>query len=313
VQRFDLVLDWVANVQFAGPCLALDRGLYRAAGIDLRLEPWTEDGRSIIAKTLGRAVPAAGSAEDNLVVSARAAGVAVRGLAAMFQTTPLVVMTRPEAGVGTLGDLRGKRVAMHCDGIRILEALLAEEGVDRGDVEIAEVTHDLGNLASGRWDAVQGYAVSEPLELASRGLETATLTLRGATLHPYAQVLFADDGLVARAPGLYRAMLDATFAGWRAAIAEPAAAARAIRAVGAPMADSEREMAALAAVAALVRGDSADEARGLGRIDPARWASNVACYRRAGIVPADQAPLAALDAAFWQGEVGADRLSRHPG
>jgi len=302
MQRFDLVLDWVPNVQFVGPCWALANGMYRDAGIDLRLVPWTEDGRTIVEKTLAREVPAAGSSEDNLVIGARARGeAAVRGLAAMFLTTPLVVMSLPESRIATLADLRGKRVAMYCDGIRILESLLEADGISRDALEIGEVTHDLGNLTSGRWDAVQGYAVSEPLELAMRGVTVDTLTLRSPALHPYAQVIFAADGAFAAARELYRTMLAATYQGWDAAIRDPAGAAAAIRAVGMPMADAAREQQALARVGQLVRGEAVDRARGLGVIDPERWASNVAAYIRAGIVPPGTAPLDALDPDLWHG------------
>lgn len=314
MQPFDLVLDWVPNVQFAGPCWALANGYYRDAGIDLRLVPWVEDGRMIVEKTLSRGVPAAGSAEDNLVIKARVQdGTAVRGLAAMFLTTPLVVMSLPEARIFTLADLRGKRVAMHCDGIRILEALLDDAGIARNELEIGEVTHDLGNLTSGRWDAVQGYAVSEPLELGIRGVAVKTLTLRGLEIHPYAQVIFALDSAVAEAPALYRNMLDATFRGWRAAVNDPKGAARAIHATGMPMADAARELEALACVAELVQGEAPDRARGLGIIDPARWASNVAAYVRAGIVPTGTAPLDALDTALWQSMKQPDLLAGHRG
>jgi ABC-type nitrate/sulfonate/bicarbonate transport system substrate-binding protein len=300
MERFDLVLDWLPNVQFAGPCLALAEGFYRSAGLDLRLIPWFEDGQSIIDRTRARTVSAAGSAEDNLVIKARVCdGLPVSALAAMFQTTPLVVMSLPGSGITRIQDLAGKRVAMHCDGIRILEVLLVEAGVDRSGLDLVEVTHDLGNLTSGRWDAVQGYAVSEPLELASRGVTVETLTLRSAALHPYAQVVFADDAAVATAPDLYRAMLSATFDGWRAAINDPEAALHAIRAFGAPMEDPAQERIALDRVLALVNGEEVDGAAGLGRIASARWASNVAAYTRAGIVPGHPDPLVALKPPEW--------------
>jgi ABC-type nitrate/sulfonate/bicarbonate transport system substrate-binding protein len=305
MQRFDLVLDWVPNVQFAGPCWALANGLYRDAGLDLQLVPWTEDGRTIVEKTLARDVPAAGSAEDNLIIAARARGdAAVRGLAAMFLTTPLVIMSLPETRIGTLSDLRGKRVAMHCDGIRILESMLEAAGIPLDALELGEVTHDLGNLTSGRWDAVQGYAVSEPLELAMRGTKVETLTLRSPALHPYAQVIFAEDQAVAAAPALYRSMLAATYRGWDAAIRDPAAAAAAIRAVGIPMAQADLEQEALARVGQLVRGEATDQQRGLGVIDLERWAGNAEAYIRAGILPPGTAPLDALDRQLWTGPVG---------
>ena len=205
-QPFAFYLDWLPNVQFAGICWALDRRLYSDAGLDVTLIPWVEDGRSIVQKVLAGGL-CAGSAEDNLVLaqSARGAG-QVSALAAMFQTTPLIVMSRPESSIRRIGDLRARRVAMHSDGIRILEAMLDLHGISRSDLDLFEVTHDLDNLLERRFDAVQGYAVSEPLELAARGLNVSTFTLRHPDLHPYAQVDLRTGCAACRPAPAFRAI-----------------------------------------------------------------------------------------------------------
>ena len=300
LQRMELVLDWIANVQFAGPCWAVAHGLYRDAGIDMALVPWEAEDRDIVAKTCARDVPAIGSSEDNLVIAAAARGAApVAAMAAMFQTTPLVLMSQPAKPLERIADLRGKRVAIHCDGLHVLEGLMHLHDIAADDVEIVEVTNDLDNLTSGGFDAVQGYAVCEPQEHAARGLHPATLTLRHPSLHPYAQVMFAPTASIEAHAGLYRAALDATFAGWQAVLADPVGAARAIEAVGAPMADRALQAEALGQVGALVRGMGDDGRLGLGCIDPARWAANIAAYARVGLVPDTTAPDCALRADLW--------------
>ena len=296
-QPFVFYLDWLPNAQFAGICWALDRGLYEDAGLDVTLVPWVDDGRSIVEKVLAGGL-CAGSAEDNLVVAANACGEAqVSALAAMFQLTPLVVMSRPEAGIRSIRDLRAKRVAMHCDGIRILEGMLDLHGIDRSDLDLVEVTHDLDNLVERRFDAVQGYAVSEPLELAARGLDVSTFTLQHPKLHPYAQVIFATAALLAAQRQPFERFLQASFAGWRACLEDLEEAAASIRRVGAPMPDPEREIAALRLVGQLVAGGCTADA--LGSIDQRRWEVNLRAYRSLGIVPAETPLSCALDTSFW--------------
>ena len=298
-QPFTFYLDWLPNAQFAGICWALDHGLYRDADLDVRLVPWVEGGRSIVQKVLSGGL-CAGSAEDNLVVAANARGEArISAVAAMFQMTPLIVMSRPESAIRSIGDLRAKRVAMHSDGIRILEGMLDLHGISRSDLELFEVTHDLNNLLERRFDAVQGYAVSEPLELAARGLTVSTLTLHHPELHPYAQVIFAPDALLSDRRRTFERFLEATFAGWRACVEDLDRAAASIRRVGAPMPDPEWEIAALRLVSRLVSGG--DPGHALGSIDRKRWAANLRAYRRFGIVPPDTPLSCALDATFWPG------------
>ena len=296
-QPFAFYLDWVANAQFAGICWALDHGLYDDAGLDVTLVPWVEDGRSIVQKVMAGGL-CAGSAEDNLVVAASARGEGnVSALAAMFQQTPLVVMSRPESGIRSISDLQGKRVAMHCDGIRILEGMLELHGIRRSDVQLCEVTHDLNHLLERRFDAVQGYAVSEPLELAACGMTVSTFTLQHPKLHPYAQVIFATDAMLAAQPEPFRRFLHASFEGWRACLGDLDEAALSIRRVGVPMHDRDREAASLELVSSLVTGGSVRDA--LGCIDRQRWAANLNAYCHLGIIPPHTPPSCALDTSFW--------------
>ena len=294
---FTFYLDWLPNAQFAGICWALDRGLYGDEDLDVTVVPWVEDGRSIVQKVLSGGL-CAGSAEDNLVVAANARGeTRVSALAAMFQRTPLIVMSRSESAIRSIGDLRAKRVAMHHDGTRILEAMLDLHGISRSDLDLFEVTHDLNNLLERRFDAVQGYAVSEPLELAALGLNVSTFTLWHPKLHPYSQVIFAPDALLAARRRTFERFLRASFAGWRACLEDLDQAAASIRRVGVPMPDPEREIAALRMVRRLVTGGDGTDA--LGGIDRQRWAANLRAYRRLGIVPPDTPVSCALNTSFW--------------
>ena len=296
-EAFTFYLDWLPNAQFAGICWSLDRGLYGEADLDVTLVPWAEDGRSMVERVVAGGL-CAGSAEDNLVVAAKAcSGAQVSAVAVIFKQTPLVVMSRPESGIRSIADLRGKRVAMHCDGIRILEGMLDLHGIRRSDLELVEVAHDLDNLLEQRFDAVQGYAVAEPLELAALGLTVSTFTLRHPQLHPYAQVIFAPDSLLAAQRRTYERFLQVSFTGWRACLEDLDQASASIRRVGAPMENPEREIAALRLVRELVMAGNGSN--GIGRIDPSRWAANLHAYRRLGIVPPDTLPNCALDTSFW--------------
>ena len=187
---------------------------------------------------------------------------------------------------------------MHCDGIRILEGMLDLHGINRSELDLVEVTHDLENLQAGRFDAVQGYAVAEPLELEARGVAVSTFPLRHPKLHPYAQVVFAPDELLAAHRRTYERFLEASFAGWRACFGDFDQAASSIRRVGAPMEDPEREIKALRLVRRLVTGGGSAEA--LGTINLERWAGNLRAYRRLGIVPSDTPLTCAVDTSFWQ-------------
>ncbi len=49
---FTFYLDWIVGAQFAGLLWASANGLYEAIGLDVRLVPWYDDGRTVLDKVL---------------------------------------------------------------------------------------------------------------------------------------------------------------------------------------------------------------------------------------------------------------------
>jgi len=278
---FTFYLDWVLCAQFAGLCWAQAKGLYTAAGLDVTLVPWQEDGRTIVEKVCAGGL-CAGSSEDNLLVSARAASQPIKALATMLQDSPLVLITRAESAIHSLADLPGRRVAMQPDGNRILEAVLALSGIDRQHITIIESAYDLNRLAQDRVEAMQGYVMAEPIELAHLGVVTRVIPIRHAQLHPYAQVFFTTEAVIQQHETTLRRFLQASLAGWQAALCQPEEAVAAILALngGATAAATEREM--LAAMTPYALGDL--DLAHFGWLDRQRWERNLATYQQIGIL-----------------------------
>jgi NitT/TauT family transport system substrate-binding protein len=224
----------------------------------------------------------AGSCEDNLVVSRAAEDGSVKVFGAMLQATPLVLMSLPEQRIRSLGDLRGKRIGMHTDGIRVLEMLLKLEGIPLADLTIEEVGFDLAHLPEGRFDAQQGYAMTEPLQLEAMGMHVDLLTLQSPQLQPYAQTYFAPSAALKTDRAAFRAFLAASTAGWRAVCTEPDEAAHIVaRMMGDPShADTQRRM--LDRVVPLVAGHLPSDH--IGTIQTPQWTRNLDSYVRTGLL-----------------------------
>ena len=250
--------------------------------LDVTLIPWQEDGHTIIEKVTAGGI-CAGSSEDNLIVAGKVAGVEVRALAVMLQESPLVLMTKPQSGIRSLTDLPGKRVAMHVDGIRILEAVLALKRIDRSDIEITEVTYDLDNLIQDRFDAVQGYAFSEPFALAAKGIKVHLIPIRDQLLHPYAQVFFATENCITEHSDMFRSFLSASFAGWQQAMTHRQEAAHTVVKVAGGAADLATEQKTIDTMYPYVAGNMG--LKRFGTIDMKRWDDNIESYAHFRIIP----------------------------
>jgi ABC-type nitrate/sulfonate/bicarbonate transport system substrate-binding protein len=296
MQTFTFFLDFQICGQFTGLCWALEKGLYRDAGLNVELVPWIEDGRSITDRVLQHSGLCAGCSEDNLIISACAAGQPAKALGTMLHTSPLVLMTRRSSSIRSLNDLAGKRVAMHCDGIRILEGVLALQEIDQTQIHIEELPFDIERLVQGDFDAVQGYVTSEPLELKARGIDVHTIAVRHHELHPYAQVFFAAQHNIEECRPEMEAFFRASFSGWRQAMQDRDEAARVVAHLAGNHADVDMERRIIEAIDGHLTGLGGMDCYGM--LDLERWERNLGTYARFGIVPRQMTVIDTVDTSF---------------
>ncbi|MEO0937027.1 MAG: ABC transporter substrate-binding protein [Pseudomonadota bacterium] len=228
MQRLNLYLDWKLNCQFAGLIWALDMGLFERGGVDLRvIQPVAGDPVPVLDRVQLNA-DAIGTVEENLAIQAAAEGRPVRAFGAMLQRAPLVLMTDAAGPVRGFADLSGRRVAMHADGATQLRALMRLSGLDPDEIDMTVGGWTLADLRQGRFDAVQGYAITEAQALARAGYDARLIPLHHAALSPASIVLVAHQDLADRRTDVLRAVLDALAVGWAAVLQDPASAAQTV-------------------------------------------------------------------------------------
>ena len=192
-------LDFLISSQFFGLLWAQEKGYYSKYGLDVDFIEWKEDGKSIIEKVINNVDVSLGSSEENLIISACDEGYKIKALATMLQKSPLVIMTKKNKNINSINDLIGKKVAMHCDGIKVFEAILDIEQINRKLIDIKELPCDPDRLLNDEFDGVQGYAMAEPINLEMSGVKLSLISVTHHNLNPYAQVFFTTDENIIRA------------------------------------------------------------------------------------------------------------------
>ncbi len=215
-------------------------------------------------------------------MSNAALGGSVAAFGAMLQDTPLVLMSRPDRRIRSIGDLHSKRVGMHPDGIRALEIVLALEGISVADVDIHEVGFDLDHIRHDRFDAVQGYTMTEPVQLAVSGVAVDVLSIKHPRLLPYAQVYFSERTLMTNNRRAFESFLSASNAGWLSVCAEPDRAAALIaEMLGAPTQQTEQRQMLERLIPLVLGGRQANQ---IGAIDLEQWQRNLETYANFGLI-----------------------------
>jgi NitT/TauT family transport system substrate-binding protein len=297
-------LDWVFNVQFAGLLMADYLGLYKQRDLTVALKPW-ESGM-IVPDVVAADPMAIGCSEQNLILAAQAQGAPIKAVATMFQASPYALMAMPDSNIQTLADLVGKKVGIHADGVKVMELVKSINGLKPGDIEVVEIPYEnkLNRLIGGELAALQCYAVDEPIGFAKQvGQAPILLPMDQYGYKAYAQVFFASDALLQQQPEQVKAFLEASFAGWRIALANIPATAKLIAETYAEKDSKYTDVAyqqqSLQLVGEYVlRGIAANQ---IGTILPAQWQQATDLMAQYNIIADRPDPEKSLDLSFWSG------------
>jgi NitT/TauT family transport system substrate-binding protein len=276
-----LQLDWKANAQFAGPLVAKEEGWYQEAGLDVTIRP-AEQNRDQVAEVANQ--PGwIGVGEADVLLVARSKGQPIKAFAAMFQTTPLVLMTLKSSGLKTFTDLRGKRIGLHSDSQKAIDVLLSFNHMARAEVTIVEVPYNLDLLLQGRVDAMQGYSVDEAVDLTLRGHPVNLIPMSENGYVAYAEVLFSNEKFLESDPNAIATFLSVTNRGWERAVHDPGQTAKMIATKYLRGADPAYQEASLRAIEPLLNYETHDSR--LGWMKPETWAASERMFNQYQILP----------------------------
>jgi NitT/TauT family transport system substrate-binding protein len=216
-----LPMGYIPNIQFAPFYVAVEKGYFKEAGIELEFDyKFETDGVTLVGA--GELPFAIASGEQ--VLLARAQGLPIVYVAAWYQQYPVSVVARSELGILIPQDLKGRKIGLpglfgaNYVGLR---ALLHEAGLEESDVTLDAVGFNQVELmAAGQQDIVVGYAANEPIQLRAQGV--AVTEIRVAD---YVQLasngILASEKVITENPELVRAFVGAFLKGLEDTVANP--------------------------------------------------------------------------------------------
>jgi PAS domain S-box-containing protein len=218
MERVTLQLKWRHQFQFAGYYAAIEQGYYREAGLEVVLRE-AEPGKDPVEAVLrGEAEFGVGTSELMLL---RAKGEPVVVLAAVFQHSPLVLIT---LGGGAEVDLQ----AVHDRPMMVepqsaeLFAYFKNEGIDPARLKVVHHTFSVADLLSGKVGAMTGYLSDEPFLLQRAGVAFSVFSPRAGGIDFYGDNLFTTEAHIRENEARVKAFREASLRGWEYALAHPA-------------------------------------------------------------------------------------------
>ena len=208
-----LPMGYIPNVQFAPFYVAVEKGYFKQAGLEIQFDYKSE--------TDGVALVGANELEFSLVsgeqvLLARAQGLPVVYVMAWWQDYPVAVAALEKQGIRKPADLKGKKIGLpglYGANYVGLRALLNAGGLREEDVTLDSVGYNqIEALVTERDQAIAIYANNEPIQLVAQGYKADVLRVADY-VSLASNGLLTNEKTIAEKPELIRKMVQAILRG----------------------------------------------------------------------------------------------------
>lgn len=216
-----LYLTYYPTVEFAGICLALDKGWYKDAGIDLSID---FKDLAITDKILNDEADIAMHSGHEIIRQV-SKGNMVKAFAAEYQFNPLSLAANPK--YKNLEDLRQKTIGYFTEQEKdYLRVMFASVGVGLDELNFKLVptfrVDDLISLfKSKQFDAIPVWEFNHPVSFALKGYNVTQFASYKSGFHFYGSVFFAKPKTIHTRSEELAKFIAITRRGWLAALANP--------------------------------------------------------------------------------------------
>ena len=221
LKQIRLPMGYIPNVQYAPFYVAVEKGYYRDAGLEIEFDySFETDGVALVGA--GELPFAVVSGEQ--VLLARAQGLPVKYVAAWWQQYPVGIVALAEKNIRQPAFFKANKIGVPgLFGANYIgsQTLLQAGGLSETDVTLDSIGYNqVEALVSGQEDAVVIYVNNEPLQLQAQGYSVNVIRVAD-----YMQLasngLITNEAIAAQEPDLARRMAQATLKGLADTLANP--------------------------------------------------------------------------------------------
>jgi NitT/TauT family transport system substrate-binding protein len=289
-----LPVGYIPNVQFAPLYVAIEKGFYREAGLDVTIDYSMENDNTVLTATdeLQFAV-----VSGEQVLLARAQQMPVVYVMAWYQQYPVGIVAKASSGINSLADLRGRKLGLPgLYGASYIGAvaMLDSAGLTESDLTLDSIGYNqVEVLMTDKDDAVVIYTANEPNQLRALGAEIVEFKAAD-TMELVANGIITNEKTLQENPALVSALVNATLKGIDYTLQHPEEAFEVSKKYveNLAQADQEVQMQVLLSSAELWRAER------LGYSDPVGWENMQRVLLQMGLLKSELDLNAAFDNRF---------------
>ncbi len=274
-------LDW----KFEGPSapyfVALDKGYYKAEGLDVTIDSGNGSVEAINRVAAGTYQFAFGDVNSLIKFRDKRENAPVKAVAMIYNAPPFAIVSLKKYGVLKPKDLEGKILGAPApDGAYAQWPIFVkEQKIDVSKVKIENIGFPVREpmLAEGKVQAITGFSFSSYMNLRGRGVpqdEIVVMLMRDFGLKLYGNAIMVNPKFAQENPKAVAGFVRATLLGLADTIADPREAAKSVIKRNA-IADEAQEFIRLKMAIDQNIVNSEVRSAGLGAVDMARLSASI--------------------------------------
>jgi len=200
--------------------VALDKGYYKAEGLDVQFEMGSRELNPVKMVAAGKDTFGVLGGPDTLLV-ARTKGHPLKAVAILHRNSNFPsLITLKSSGLTTIEQLQDKKIGFFYGHIStdVIRNLLHKNNIKYTEVDVG---FDYNQLISGQIDAEWAFTVTAGLELPAKGVEINIISPADYGIVTHGYTLFATDQTVKEKPELVQRFLRATLRGVEDMVGNP--------------------------------------------------------------------------------------------
>jgi len=213
LKKVTLQLSWFDQFQFAGYYMAKEKGYYRQLGLDVEIRPFKfgiDIPKDVHDNTINFAV-----GRETLILE-RANNRNIVALYALFQSSPLVLLSTKESNINTISDFVGKKIMTTIDdaGEVSLKAMISSNNVKLDNLNFIKHTHNINDLVNKNTDVISAYISKSTFELQKMDVKYNVFNPSDYGFDMYSDLLYTSETLIENDPDTVQKFREASLRGW---------------------------------------------------------------------------------------------------
>jgi len=220
LKQVTLQLSWFEQFQFAGYYMAKEKGFYNEAGLTVSINPFDISNQKNTPQQVTDGKIDFAVAKETLILS-KAHNKKIVILYALFQSSPLVLISTKASKINSFEDFFGKNImASDADSKQVsLKAMLNANNVKTEELNFLPHSHHIKDLVDTKTDLMSAYVSKAPFYLKKVGVQYNIFDPKDYGFDLYSDFLYTSERFMGDNIDDAKAFREASLKGWQYAFA----------------------------------------------------------------------------------------------